>query len=114
MLCGLQSSVSRRDCRLGRAESGAMSPRAQNPGVHMLAWQTFPVSGSVIGGTGVGFGQLSAGEDGVVADSVLGWAPASAGPVHWISSKPPPTTSAPAERPSRRRIVFFWNMGRLI
>jgi hypothetical protein len=32
----------------------------QNPGVHALGWQVIPESGSVMGGTGTGEGQLSA------------------------------------------------------
>ena len=62
MLWGLQSRVRSLDSNgpvTGWAASGAMSPRAQKPGVQALGWHASPESGSTSGGTGVGEGQVS-------------------------------------------------------
>jgi hypothetical protein len=72
MLWGLQSSVTNRESNGTVArlpESGAMSPRAQKPGVQALGWQVSPESGSTWGGTGVGEGQLSALVDEIALDA---------------------------------------------
>src|SRR5262245_55997308 len=57
MLCGLQSRVTSRSwsgCVAAWLDSGAMSPREQNPGVQALGWQV------PSGGTAVGAGQTCA------------------------------------------------------
>src|SRR5437879_6572146 len=72
MLCGLQSSVASLSCKGcvdGSRPSGPMSPRAQKFGVHALAWQVLPVSGSVCGGTDIGAAQVAP----TSADVEPGW-----------------------------------------